>query len=33
MGMALQNGGDGSGLSYPGSRGMGAAIGSNSING
>jgi len=32
MGMGLSAGGDGSGLSYPGSRGMGA-MGSNSLNG
>ena len=30
--MGLSAGGDGSGLSYPGSRGMGP-IGSNSLNG
>ena len=32
MGMGLSAGSDGSGLNYPGSRGMGA-IGSNSMNG
>ena len=32
IGMGLSAGGDGSGLSYPGSRGMGA-LGSNSLNG